>query len=122
MWTQRETTLTKIDDIRFYLEEIGAFGNFRFATFEFKKDYIRITIEENRSADNEKALVWDLTLIGVSDYFVELDCITGGLIFKVKVLINHEVQIMLTNGSLITATAAEIRLGVPNPKPQETQQ
>ncbi len=122
MWTQRETTLTKIDDIRFYLEEIGAFGNFRLATFEFKKDYIRITIEENRSDDNEKALAWDLTLIGVSDYFVELDCITGGLISKVKVLINHEVQIMLTNGSLITATAAEIRLGVPNPKPQEAQQ
>lgn len=122
MWTEREKTLTNIDDIRFYLQEIGAFRDFRLATFEFKKDYIRITIEENRSADNEKALVWDLTLIGIFSYFVELDCITGGLISEVKVLINREVQIMLTNGSLITAAAAEIRLGVPNPESQEAHQ
>lgn len=122
MWTEREKTLTNIDDIRFYLQEIGAFRDFRLATFEFKKDYIRITIEENRSADNEKALVWDLTLIGIFSYFVELDCITGGLISEVKVLINHEVQIMLTNGSLITAAAEEIRLGIPSSKPQEAQQ
>ena len=121
MWTQRETTLTKIDDIRFYLQEIGAFKDFRLATFEFKKDYIRITFEENRSA-NEGALVWDLTLIGISDCFVELDCLTDGLISGVKVLINHEVQITTTNGSLITAAAAEIRLGVPSTKPQEAQQ
>ncbi len=122
MWTQRETTLTKIDDIRFYLQEIGAFKDFRLATFEFKKDYIRITFEENRSADNEGALVWDLTLIGISDCSVELDCLTDGLISEVKVLINHEVQITTTNGSLITAAAAEIRLGVPSTKPQEAQQ
>ena len=122
MWTERETTLTKLDDIRFYLQEIGAFRDFRLATFEFKKDYIRANVEENRSADNESALVWDLTLIGVSEYSVELDCITDGLISEVKVLLNHEVQIMLTNGSLITAAAAEIRLGVPSPKPQGAQQ